>query len=254
VTGPSAGTAPGEVGDIASAADQSVVFTVDDRLASVRLERPAEGNRLTSPVLAQLAGALRSAAQSGADVLALTAAGDDFSLGRDPHEVRPSGMTRADSLRLIVEANRAFNAFPGISVTAVQGRALGFACGLAVQSDLTLAAETATFGFDEVHVGRPPRFVMAYLADFIGPKRALDLVVTGRAISAADAERFGFVSRIVPAGDLAGSTQSLIAALLELDQDALRTCKSYPREIRRVDADERDEYAYAQTVGPGRPD
>jgi enoyl-CoA hydratase/carnithine racemase len=253
VTGPSGASGLPPAGG-KDAADQFVRYTVDGRLASVRLEGSGEGNRLTSVVMAQLTAALRSAAQSGADVLAVTADGDDFSLGRDPHEARPAGMSRADSLRLIVEANRAFNAFPGISVTAVQGRALGFACGLAVQSDLTLAAQTATFGFDEVHVGRPPRFVMAYLADYIGRKRALDLVVTGRLISADDAERFGVVSRVVAAEDLADSTKSLISSLLELDQDALRTCKSYPREIRRVDADERDEYAYAQTVGPRRPD
>ena len=112
-------------------------------------------------------------------VLFITAAGADFSLGRDQGE-RPPNMTRAQNTRLIVEANRALAAFPGIAVAAVRGRALGFACGLAVQADITIAAADATLGFDEVHTARPPRFVMSYLADYIGPKRAMDMVVTGR--------------------------------------------------------------------------
>jgi enoyl-CoA hydratase/carnithine racemase len=158
-------------------------------------------------------------------------------------------VSRAQNTRLIVEANRALAAFPGIVVTAVRGRALGFACGLAVQSDLTIAAQTATFGFDEVRTARPPRFVMAYLADYIGPKRAMDMVVTGRMLSAAEAEHFGFVSRVVADRELDAARIALVEGLLELDHDALVTCKQYPHEIRRVDPGDRDEYAYARTIG-----
>jgi enoyl-CoA hydratase/carnithine racemase len=217
-------------------------------LANVHLDRPQEHNRITSTMMSQLVDALAGVAGSGADVLTITAAGADFSLGRDQGE-RPPNLTRAQNTRLIVEANRALAAFPGIAVAAVRGRALGFACGLAVQADITIAAADATLGFDEVHTARPPKFVMSYLADYIGPKRAMDMVVTGRMLTATEAERFGIVSRVVAEQQLEAALATLVSGLLALDHEALRTCKQYPHEIRSVEPARRDEYAYARTIG-----
>ena len=233
--------------------DQFIRFSVDGRIARIHLDRAAEQNRLTHSMTAELVASLMTASESEADVLSITAAGSDFSHGREYYEQLPAHISRGESMRMIVDANRALAAFRGISVVAIQGRALGFACGLAVQCDLSLAAETATFGFDEMRHGRPPRFVMSYLADHIGYKRAFDLVVTGRLINALDAERFGIVSRVVPERDLSVCTESLISELLELDRDALLACKSYSQEIRRIPPHERAEYAYALTVGRNWP-
>ena len=108
-----------------------------------------------------------------------------------------------DNTRLIVDANRLLTGFPGITVAAAQGRALGFGCGVVVQSDIALAAASAELGFDEVHHGTAPAFVMSYLEDHVGPKRALDLIVTGRTLSAAEAEQWGIVTRVV-APELSG--------------------------------------------------
>ncbi len=232
--------------------DRLVTYSSHRRLAQVRLNRPQHGNRLAFHMMTELVGALTAAASSGADVLTITAAGADFCLGRDGEERLPDGVTRADNLGLIVAANAALTVFPGLSLAAVQGRAFGFGCGLAVQADITLASRTATFAFDESRKGRPPRFVMGYLADYIGPKRALDLVATGRVLNATTAEDFGIVTRVVSPDDLTSATSEMAQTLLELDRDALHTCKAYPREVRGLPWDERGEYALRQTVGSVR--
>jgi enoyl-CoA hydratase/carnithine racemase len=229
-------------------ADELVRYSVSGRVARIVLDRPDAGNLFTTGMMRGLAGAFTAATASQAAVTLLCAAGPDFSRGRDRDETLPAGMTRLDSTALIVEVGEAVRAYPGLLVTAVSGRAMGFGCGLVVQSDLSVAADTAQFGFDEILHGSAPRFVMAYLEDAIGPKRALDLLVTGRALEAAEAERIGLVSRVVPAADLASSAEAMVSALLERDPVAIRTCKSYLREIRAIEPDERLKHALAATA------
>jgi methylglutaconyl-CoA hydratase len=81
----------------------------------------------------------------------------------------------------------------------VRGRALGDGAGLATACDLVLAHEGAEFGYPEVRSGFVPALVMTMLRRSVGEKHAADLVLTGRVISAEEAERIGLVSRVVPA-------------------------------------------------------
>lgn len=228
--------------------DQFVQCAVEGRVARIQLDRPQADNRITAVMMRQFIAGLSAAAEADADVLVITATGTDFSVGRDQQE-RPEGITRRDNLQLIVQGNQLLVGFPGISVTAVRGRALGFGCGIVLQSDLSVAADTAILGFDEIRHGFAPSFVMTYLENFVGPKRALDLVATGRMLNAAEAERLGIVSRVVAADDLHACTESLVAGLLERDRTALRTCKSFLREIRAVEPHIRGEYALNLSAG-----
>ena len=166
--------------------EDHVRHEVDGRLSRIVLDRPEAANRIHSTMMRQLIDALAAATAAGSDVVLITAAGRDFSVGRDQHEALPDGFSKLDNTRLIVDANRLLTGFPGITVAAAQGRALGFGCGVVVQSDIALAAASAELGFDEVHHGTAPAFVMSYLEEHVGPKRALDLIVTGRTLSAAE--------------------------------------------------------------------
>ncbi|NMO89484.1 enoyl-CoA hydratase/isomerase family protein [Actinomycetospora sp. TBRC 11914] len=224
---------------------QLVRYEVEQRVARIRFTRPEEANRITSTMMREFADALARAGADGADLLVLTAEGPDFSVGRDQHEVLPPGTTPMDNIGLIVEANRLLTGFRGVTVCAAQGRALGFGCGVVVQCDLSLVADTALLGFDEIHHGRAPSFVMSYLEDYVGPKRALDLVVTGRRVSAEEAERWGMVSRIVPEDLLAASTEALVEGLLGSPGELLARCKRYLREVRTVDPADRLDHALA---------
>jgi enoyl-CoA hydratase/carnithine racemase len=224
---------------------------VDGRVASLQLNRPEAANRITSTMMRQLVDCLTQATSSGADILVISAVGEDFSVGRDQHEQLPEGTTRADNTSLIVAANEALHAFPGVIVSSVRGRALGFGCGLVLQSHLSVAADTAVLGFDEIRHGLAPRFVMSYVEDYVGPKRALDLILTGRTLTAAEAERFGMVSRVVGADALVASTEALVEDLLRSSPELLGTCIEYLQRVKDIPPEERGRAALNSTLGGG---
>lgn len=224
--------------------DQFVQYEAADRVARVRFDRPEADNKIHSTMMSQFIDALDAATRSGADVLVIGATGPDFSVGRDQAEALPAGMSKLDNTALIVRANRLLTGFAGITVTSVRGRALGFGCGVAVQSDIALAADTAALGFDEIHHGTAPAFVMSYLEDYVGPKRAVELIVTGRILPAAEAERYGLVTRTVAADALDAATDALVEQLLATPGELLARCKAYLRDNRAVPAEQRLDHAF----------
>jgi enoyl-CoA hydratase/carnithine racemase len=194
----------------------------------------------------ELIDALREASGT-ADVLVLSGEGDDFCLGRDQTE-RPAGVSPQENLSLILDANRAVREFAGISLALVQGRALGFGSGLAMQCDLVIAAETAVFAFDEITQGFPPLLVQSYLLDYVPRRAAMDLVLTGRHVPAAEARDIGMVGRVVPAGELTAAGAALVEELCGLDPAALRRGKDFFAEVVTVPPDERGTYALSTLV------
>jgi enoyl-CoA hydratase/carnithine racemase len=170
--------------------------------------------------------ALQEAHAGGAAVLVLRATGSDFTLGRDQTE-RPAGVSRAESLGRILRVNELLTTFPGASVALVQGRALGFGSGLAVGCDITIAADDATFGFDEVLHGLAPLVVVDYLPDVVGRKVAAELVMTGRDVPAAEALELRMVNRLVAPSELGTAGRELVDHLTTLSAGALRLMKRY---------------------------
>lgn len=215
--------------------------------ATVVLDRPEHHNRVGVTMMRALIDALDAAAQ--ARVVLFTATGEDFSLGRDQQE-KPAGMSKRDNLALVLECNRRLNALPGVTVAAVQGHALGFGSGLAVQCDITVAAATAQLGFDEVRHGFPPTIVMGYLEDLIGRRAAADLILTGRHVSAAEARSMGLVSRVCEPDELDAAAGALVHGLLELDATALRRSKQFQAELRALDPADRPQRGLDLLAGP----
>jgi enoyl-CoA hydratase/carnithine racemase len=203
----------------------------DGPVTTVTLDNPATANALTYSAMRQFIDALRAAHTHRSLLLVLRAEGDDFCVGRDQKEKVP-GVTKAESLGLILEANTLLRDFAGISVCVIRGRALGFGSGLAVQSDLTIAADTATLGFDEVRHGLAPLIVAEYLPSLLGPRTAADLVYTGRDVRATEALSIGLVSRVVPEAELDDAAQQLCDGLTATEPGALRLLKSYSTRLR----------------------
>ena len=217
-------------------------FAVDNRVARLVLQRVSASNAFTTEMLSQLLTALTRAA-SEADILAISAAGADFSLGRDRQDAKAGGPP-FEAFKLITDANSALSAFPGVSVCAVQGRAFGFAVGMVMKSDIALAAADARFMLDEVKLGIAPMFIMAEISEHLAPKTALDIVLSSREFGAAEAREMGLVSRVV--ADLRAETESLLKDLRARDPEVLKASKRYFSSVRKLAPEARSAYALVE--------
>jgi enoyl-CoA hydratase len=178
----------------------------DDAVAILTLRRPNALNAINRQLLAELSAAVaETAAADAVRVLVLTGSGERaFAAGADISEL---AALDAEQARRFAEAGQAlFGAIETLgkpSIAAVQGFALGGGCELAMACTLRVASETAQFGQPEIDLGTLPGFGGTQrLARLVGRGRALDLLLTGRRIPAAEAERIGLVNRVVPAADL----------------------------------------------------
>jgi enoyl-CoA hydratase/carnithine racemase len=206
------------------------------------LQRPSASNAFTAEMLSQMLAALNRAAAE-ADLLVISAAGADFSLGRDRRDAK-SGPAPFEAFKLITDVNAALAAFPGIAVCAVQGRAFGFAVGIVLRSDIALGAEDARFMLDEVKLGIPPMLILAEIGNHLTPKAALDIVLSSREFGAAEAREIGVVSRVV--SDLQGETESLLKELRSRDAEVLKASKRYFMAVSQLPREARGAYAIVE--------
>ena len=110
-------------------------------------------------------------------------------------------------------------------IATVQGAALAGGSGIATLCDFTLAAPDATFGYTEVRIGFLPALVSVFLTRQIGDKRARDLLLTGRKLTAAEAKELGLVNEIVPAESLTARAHELAAVLIAASPSSLTRAK-----------------------------
>jgi len=174
------------------------------RVAEIVLDRPEAMNALNTAMAKRLA---QVCAELGPDrgvcAVVLTAAGQRaFCVGADLKE--RNALTDAQWLAQRPVFRAAFGALLGLPqpvIAAVHGYALGGGCELALSCDLIVADETAIFGLPETTVGLVPGGGGTQLAlRRLGPGRAADLILTGRQVGAAEAERLGLADRRVPPG------------------------------------------------------
>ena len=216
-------------------------------VTTLTLNRPEVGNVLDDDGLDALVRALRAVAgDESCRVLLLRGAGEHFCRGREAHGgplgQNPTAFDRRASLLRISAVNEALRAVAAVTIAVVNGDALGFGCGLALQCDFTLAADHATLGFPEINAGFPPTIVMSYLARYIPKKSATDLVLTGRRLDAAEAEAIGLVTRAVPRADLERGVGALVETLLAKNPLALRTAKQFLAEAEDLTVEQAGRY------------
>jgi enoyl-CoA hydratase/carnithine racemase len=179
------------------------VLVEPGRVATVRLNRPARRNALSSTALDALVGALEALGQDdGVRVVRLTAAGTRaFCAGADLEEV--AGLTDVGAVRRyfgrMARVLAALARCPKPVVAVVFGYTLAGGMGLAAAADLLVAADDTVFGLPEVAVGLYPMVVTAPIARVLGRRRTLDLAWSGRFVDVETAERWGFVNQVVPA-------------------------------------------------------
>jgi len=145
---------------------------------------------------------------SGVRTVLLTGAGDKaFCAGADlaGFAADATEVERHVERGLFVELFLAMQRLGKPVIGCINGHALAGGFGLALSCDLLVAADTATFGTPEIRVGVWPMMIMSIVTRNLGRKRALQLFMTGERIDAQTAMQWGFVNRVVPAGQVRDS-------------------------------------------------
>lgn len=183
---------------------ETIIVEIAEQVALIRLNRPKALNALNSQLLGELATALKAADRDPAvRAIVITGSEKAFAAGADIAEM--SGQSFVDMFEsdFFAPESDALLSVRKPIIAAVSGFALGGGCELAMMCDFIIAADTAKFGQPEINLG-----VVAgiggtqRLTRFIGKSKAMDMHLTGRFMDAAEAERSGLVSRVVPADRL----------------------------------------------------
>ncbi len=200
-----------------------VEVMVADEVARVTLNRPPL-NVLDLAAARELGGVLEHVKRMGRlCCVVLRASGKAFCAGVDVRDHLPD--RGADMLHEFHRACRLLLDLDVPVIAAVHGAALGGGCELTLCCDLVLAAESATFGFPEIKLGVFPPVAAVGLARIAGAHRASELVLTGRVLTAAEAERVGLVSRVTADGELEAAVDGFTQAFVTLSASGLRAAK-----------------------------
>ncbi len=216
------------------------------------IDRPERRNALGPDVIDALRAGLDAAATDDeVRAVVLTGAGDRaFSAGADlgvMGEGAPEGAVAEHERRgrlgfLLSE----IGAHPKPVIARVNGVALAGGFGLALACDLIIAAESAEFGTPEVNVGLWPFMITAVIQRNVPRKLALEMMLTGRRVSAAEAARWGLVNRVVPDHELDGAVGGLVDELASKSPLVLRVGKETFRRAQDMGFD--DALAYLTTM------
>lgn len=207
---------------------QFLTFAVADRIATITVNRPDKLNALNDATMAELGRSIEEA-RTSPDVagVILTGAGRAFVAGADIGELRAKSATQAHELaRRGQEVYRRFETSPKPVIAAVNGFALGGGCELAMSCHVRIASEAAKFGQPEVKLGVVPGYGGTQrLTRLVGRGRALQLLLTGEMIDAAEAYRIGLVNRVVPKDEsVVDAARAMLGQMLSNAPLALAQC------------------------------
>ena len=176
----------------------------DRRTALVRLNRPKQLNALNDEVMDALGEALRRFdADPAVGAIVVTGSDKAFAAGADIGMLSKHDFISAYTTDLVTRNWETIRSVRKPVIAAVAGFALGGGCELAMMCDIIVAADNARFGQPEIKLGViPGAGGTQRLPRAVGKAKAMDLVLTGRMMSADEAERSGLVSRVVPADKL----------------------------------------------------
>lgn len=216
-----------------SAEDTALIVTVDDRVATLTLNRPEKRNALSSDLIGQLRRSLRRLDEDEAvDVVVLTGADPAFCAGLDLKELGASG----SNLELLSPGpgmvGMPFAPLSKPLIGAVNGAAVTGGLELALHCDILIASERAVFGDTHARVGVMPAWgLTVLLPQAVGARVARQMSLTGDYLTAADALRLGLVTAVVAHGELLDHVRAVAATIAANDQLGVRTLLSTYRSI-----------------------
>ncbi len=196
---------------------ETLIVEIEDYIALIRLNRPDALNALNSKLLGELGQALKAAdADDSVRCVIITGSEKAFAAGADIKEMSTRTFVEMFQEDFFGPEAEAITRTRKPIIAAVSGYALGGGCELAMACDFIIASDTAKFGQPEINLG-----VVAgiggtqRLTRFVGKSKSMDMHLTGRFMDAAEAERCGLVSRVVPAKDLLTEAKKAAAKIAE---------------------------------------
>jgi len=205
---------------------ETIIVETRGRVGIIRLNRPQALNALNSALNAELARAIAALdADPGIGCMLITGSEKAFAAGADIKEMADKSAIDMFMGDFAGPWHAAANARKPI-IAAVAGFALGGGCELALQCDLIIAADTAKFGQPEIKLGVIPGIGGTQrMTHAIGKAKAMDLILTGRMMDAAEAERAGLVARVVPAASLLDEAIKVAETIAAMSLPALIAAK-----------------------------
>ena len=210
-----------------SEAYATILVERDDRVGTITLNRPHALNALNTQVMNEVTSA---AAEFDADptigaIILTGAGGKAFAAGADIKEMATLSFADVFAADFFAGWSK-FAAVRTPTIAAVAGYALGGGCELAMMCDVLIAADTAKFGQPEIKLGVLPGMGGSQrLTRAIGKAKAMDMILTGRNMDAAEAERSGLVSRVVPADQLMSEAKAVATTISQMSLPAARMAK-----------------------------
>lgn len=200
------------------------------------LARPEKKNALDRQMAEEIVKGLEDlAAVPETRVVVVDGEGDDFCAGADLEALE--ALLDAGRDAQLEDARALGRVFTSIRqlrvpvIAAVRGRALAGGAGLATACDIVLAHPSATFAYPEVRIGFVPAMVMTILRRIVPERQAFDLVVTGRTLSAAEAEELGLVSRVLSADAFDTAVDEVCQTIAKSPPEAVRRTKKLFYEL-----------------------
>jgi len=180
--------------------DEVKVTSLETGIAVIELNRPEKRNAVSSVMREMLIEAFEGPVVADAQAVILRGNGAAFCAGVDLKEV--GGEEDEKGVEIRTQLFTVFRTCPAIIIAAVQGYALGLGSGLAMASDIVIASENAIFGYPEIVHDLVAGMTLVGLREIVGPRRSIELLVTGRQVLADEALALGMVNEVVPASEL----------------------------------------------------
>ncbi|HET7594316.1 MAG TPA: enoyl-CoA hydratase [Stellaceae bacterium] len=206
---------------------QNILVETRGAVGLITLNRPKALNALCDALVREMGAAL-DAFEADDKIGAVVITGSDkaFAAGADIKEMSGRSYMDVYLADFITSGWERVTTCRKPIVAAVAGYALGGGCELAMMCDTIIAADTAKFGQPEITLGViPGAGGTQRLTRFVGKAKAMDMVLTGRMMDAAEAERSGLASRVVPAGKLLDEALAVAGRIAEMSRPAVMIAK-----------------------------
>lgn len=227
---------------------KEIKFEIKEGIGLITLNRPEKRNALSLDMMQEMISLLKIIKnQREIRVVIIRGAGPVFSAGHDLAEMVGLDVSAYRKIfSTCTEMMRAIRDLPQPVIAQVQGMATAAGCQLVATCDLAIAEENARFATPGVRIGLFCHTPQVPISRIVGRKRALEMLFTGRPITAQEAERYGLINRMVPLERLNEETWQLALQIAQASPLTLALGKK--SFYAQIDAEEERAYAYVQEM------